>query len=126
MPRTASSNSRNDKPRSELDFDDDNIRAVADAKDDDVSADDLAPETLLDEEGTHTSDGPADQGLRETRASTIGAGGGLDEAELADTQPVGKSEAERLKRKADEHANDPNAFEPAEAAEVASRNKKKR
>jgi hypothetical protein len=95
------------------------------ASDDDVTADDLAPETLLDEERSHTPDAsgrePADQDLREHSASNIGAGRGLDEAELADQSPVGKSEAEALKRKADQHARNPNAFEPHEAQEVAAR-----
>lgn len=95
------------------------------ASDDDVTADDLAPETLLDEERSHTPDAsgrePADQDLRTTRASNIGAGRGLDEAELADTRPVGKRQADALKRKSEQHARDPNAFEPAEAEEVAAR-----
>jgi hypothetical protein len=95
------------------------------ASEDDVTADDLAPETLLDEERSHTPDAsgrePSDQGLRETRASNIGAGGGLDEAEMADANPVGREEASKLKNKADKHARNPNAFEPHEAAEVAAR-----
>lgn len=95
------------------------------ASDDDVTADDLAPETLLDEEPSHTPDAgnrePADQALRATPASNIGAGRGLDEAELADSQPVGKREAGALKRKAEQHAHNPNAFEPAEAEEIAAR-----
>ena len=95
------------------------------ASDDDVTADDLAPEILLDEERSHTPDAgnrePADQSLRTTRASNIGAGRGLDEAELADSRPVGKREAEQLKHKAEQHARNPNAFEPAEAEEIAAR-----
>jgi len=95
------------------------------ASDDDVTADDVAPETLLDEERSHTPDaggrGPADQGLRSTSAGDVGAGGGLDEAELADVDPVGSEAARRIRRKLERHARDPNSLEPHEAAEIAAR-----
>jgi hypothetical protein len=53
-----------------------------------ITADDVAPETLLDDNPSHTpaaKEGrdPLDQSLREVGESEIGAGGGLDEAELA-------------------------------------------
>jgi hypothetical protein len=100
------------------------------ASDDDVTADDVAPETLLDEERSHTPDAagrePADQDLRTTDETTIGAGGGFDEAELADRVPVGNEEAARLKHKAERHARDPNAFEPHEAEETAARKRERR
>lgn len=170
MPRTARSNSsnerdtrkiapQNEEPRGDLDFSDDDSHgrsgdAVSstrlreefpdrrereagrtggemrglNASDDDVTADDAAPETLLDEERSHTPDAegrePADQDLRTVRATNIGAGGGLDEAELADTDPVGEEEAARLKREIERHARNPNAFEPNEAAEIADRRRK--
>jgi hypothetical protein len=53
-----------------------------------VTADDVTPETLLDDNPSHTPAAregrdPLDQTLREVDESEIGAGGGLDEAELA-------------------------------------------
>lgn len=47
----------------------------------DVTDDDLTPETLLDEE--HSIDPPADKRVRIVRGEEIGGGRGLDEAELA-------------------------------------------
>ena len=47
----------------------------------DITDDDLGPETLLDEE--HSIDPPADKRTRIVDADEIGAGYGLDEAELA-------------------------------------------
>ena len=94
--------------------------------DGDVTADDAAPETLLDDERSAT---PSDRGRREPLDTvlrgrdpeTIGTGRGKDEAELADDAPVGAEESRRLRRKAHEHARDPNHFEPAEAVEQAAR-----
>lgn len=59
---------------------------------DNVSQDDLSPETLLDE-GTESEldprDGsPADGDLRVVEATEIGGGTGLDEAELARSNPL--------------------------------------
>lgn len=93
----------------------------------DVTADDMSPETLLDENRSRSPSAragrqPTDTGLRTVGAADIGPGGGLDEQELADTEPVGRHEAERLRRKAAEHARDPNFFEPNEAAAQAARN----
>ncbi len=52
---------------------------------DGVTDDDLSPDTLLDEPGYG---GPADQALTEVDAMEIGGGRGLDEAELARTNPL--------------------------------------
>lgn len=54
-----------------------------------LTADDLAPETLLDEDGARDEFGddseqlPADQSLRTVGSEEIGGGTGLDEEELA-------------------------------------------
>ncbi|MDB5969717.1 MAG: hypothetical protein JWQ90_2167 [Hydrocarboniphaga sp.] len=120
MPRTAGNNStaartthrsgsQSEEPRRDLDF----------------SAD--ATPTRAGEHGHNAElrEKPPQRRIRRAGAAAIGAGRGLDEAELADTDPVGESEARKLKRKADQHAHDPNAFEPHEAAEVAAREREK-
>lgn len=89
-----------------------------------VTADDLAPETLLDSEPSRTPGSMRgrtanDTSMRVVGDDRIGAGGGLDEAELAERRPVGKDEAARLRRKAEAHAADPNMVEPHEAQERA-------
>lgn len=61
---------------------------------DNVTLDDLSPDTLFDESGARdpyepgTDDGPADKALREVGANEIGGGIGLDEAELARSAPL--------------------------------------
>ncbi|AVD89810.1 phosphotransferase system, HPr-related protein [Pseudomonas sp. SWI44] len=61
---------------------------------DNVTLDDLSPDTLLDETGARdphepgTGDGPADKTLRQVQAHEIGGGIGLDEAELARSAPL--------------------------------------
>ncbi|WP_043196527.1 hypothetical protein [Pseudomonas putida] len=61
---------------------------------DNVSLDDLSPDTLLDESGARdpyepgTEGGPADETLRQVEAHEIGGGIGLDEAELARSAPL--------------------------------------
>jgi hypothetical protein len=61
---------------------------------DNVTYDDLSPDTLLDESGARDpyepgdGDGPADQSLRRVDADEIGGGFGLDEAELARSAPL--------------------------------------
>jgi len=61
---------------------------------DNVTLDDMSPDTLFDESGARdpyepgTDDGPADKTLREVGASEIGGGIGLDEAELARSAPL--------------------------------------
>ena len=90
-----------------------------------VTADDLAPDTLLDSEPSRTPrsmHGRAanDSALRTVDAAGIGAGDGPDEAEMAERQPVGGKEAARTQRKARQHAADPNMVEPHEARERAA------
>ncbi|QHG65120.1 phosphotransferase system, HPr-related protein [Pseudomonas putida] len=60
---------------------------------DNVTYDDLSPDTLLDETGARDphepgDGGPADQALRHVDADEIGGGIGLDEAELARSAPL--------------------------------------
>ncbi|MBC3438044.1 phosphotransferase system, HPr-related protein [Pseudomonas sp. BW16M2] len=61
---------------------------------DNVTLDDLSPDTLFDKTGARdpdepgTGDGPADESLREVGTDEIGAGFGLDEAELARSAPL--------------------------------------
>ncbi|MFZ5937500.1 phosphotransferase system, HPr-related protein [Pseudomonas sp. HS6-2] len=60
---------------------------------DNVTYDDLSPDTLLDETGARDpyepgGGGPADQALRHVDADEIGGGLGLDEAELARSAPL--------------------------------------
>lgn len=87
---------------------------------DDVTADDLTPETLLDDDPSRSPDAagrdPNDSVLRALDAGRSGIGGGVDEAEMAERQPVGRREAKRLQRLAERHARDLNAVEPYEAA----------
>lgn len=89
-----------------------------------VTADDMAPETLLDSERSHTPRSMRGRAANDTSLSTagedaVGMGGGLDEAEEADVDPVGKREAERIRRTSQQHAADPNMVEPHEARERA-------
>jgi len=87
---------------------------------DEVTADDLTPETLLDDDPSHTPDAggrdPNDAVLRALDAGRSGVSVGADEAELAEQRPVGHKEAERLRHLAERHARDLNAVEPYEAA----------
>ena len=58
------------------------------AVEDHVSLDDMAPETLIDEQGVEapldpSDDTPVDEELRIVRQQEIGGGSGLDEAEKA-------------------------------------------
>ncbi|MEG8202848.1 phosphotransferase system, HPr-related protein [Pseudomonas sp. 5FOS] len=61
---------------------------------DNVTYDDLSPDTLLDETGARdphepgSTGGPADKTLRRVEAHEIGGGIGLDEAELARSAPL--------------------------------------
>ncbi len=67
--------------------------------------DDLAPETLIDESGARSpaergGESPADKRLRVVHGNEIGAGHGLDEAELARRDPLdGSSDEERRARR---------------------------
>lgn len=64
------------------------------AHEDNVTWDDMSPDTLLDESGARDADepggddGPADQMLRRVDEREIGGGIGLDEAELARSDPL--------------------------------------
>lgn len=64
----------------------------ASAPDTDATADEATPETLLSEEPSHTptaaKDQPADTILSEVDETEIGGGYGLDEAELAEEDPL--------------------------------------
>ncbi|MDQ2075111.1 hypothetical protein [Marinimicrobium sp. ABcell2] len=61
---------------------------------DQTTQDDLSPETLISEDGSRSprepdgEDSAADQRLAEASADEIGAGSGLDEAELARARPL--------------------------------------
>lgn len=61
---------------------------------DNVTLDDLSPDTLFDQTGARGPDEPgnggpaADQTLRRVSAGEIGGGAGLDEAELARSAPL--------------------------------------
>ncbi|MDD0843597.1 phosphotransferase system, HPr-related protein [Pseudomonas sp. Gutcm_11s] len=60
---------------------------------DNVTMDDLTPETLIDEDGEFSPDGrgasgPADKELSVVDGTRIGGGIGLDEAELARSAPL--------------------------------------
>lgn len=83
-------------------------------------ADVLTPDTLLPDEGLNpllaASSGPLDMALRTVDIDDIGAGTGLDEAELAELDPVGAATADAQLVKAVRHATGRNFFEPAEAA----------
>ena len=55
--------------------------------------DDMSPETLIREDGARSpreagEDGPADQNLSVVDEDDIGGGNGLDEAEMAEREPV--------------------------------------
>lgn len=69
---------------------------------DNVTMDDLSPDTLLDESGARDPHepglgGPADKQLRHVDADEIGGGHGLDEAELGRAAPLdGKPWTDRV------------------------------
>ncbi|MEW6167159.1 MAG: hypothetical protein AB1651_05635 [Pseudomonadota bacterium] len=90
----------------------------------DLTADDAAPETFLDDTRSSTPSDveprqPADTVLRGRTPGATTTRQGKDEAELADSEPVGWTESRRLRSKARAHARDPNAVEPHEAEEQA-------
>ena len=63
------------------------------AHEDNVSLDDLSPDTLFEQSGARSpvepgGDGPADEELRTVKESEIGGGSGLDEAELGRSAPL--------------------------------------
>lgn len=96
-----------------------------------VTADDMAPETLLDEERSRTPDSargraPLDTALDVLDGTIVGGGIGPDEAERAQRDPVGTREAEALRRRAHAHAADANSFEPHETEELAAAERERR
>jgi len=100
-------------------------RSGGETPDGHVTADDLSPETLLDDD---PSQSPAVRARRAPQdallsrsASTAGMGDGPDEAELALRQPVGRQEAARQEHRSKRHANRARYFEPAAAAEALER-----
>lgn len=100
-------------------------RTAGEVVDRDVTADDASPETLLDDERSRTPAStrgrvPQDARLSRVSAREAGLGGGVDEAEQADLEPVGRREAEALQRRVREHAADANFFERNEAEELAA------
>ena len=86
------------------------------------TGDDLTPETLLDADPSRTPDAsggrlPADLAMRVQDAAGIGAGGGLDEAEWAERDPVGRKTAQAARQRSQAHASDPTSVEPHAAQE---------
>ncbi len=105
-------------------------RSGGETADGHVTADDLSPETLLDDDPSRS---PAVQGRRAPQdtqlsrsTSTAGMGSGLDEAEWAERSPVGVSEAKKLQQRSERHANDARQMEPAGAAEALERQRRER
>lgn len=101
-------------------------RTGGELPDRDVTADDLSPETLLDDDPSRTPSArrgrdAADGQLDVVSEADIGAGTGRDEAELAQAEPVGLNAAVRLRARSDRHAHDARSFEPAGAAEARER-----
>lgn len=86
-----------------------------------TTADDLEPETLLDDDGIAIPSEALSKAASDTvlnisgSDAPLGFGSGLDEAELAGIDPVGRDVARALRDKVAAHARDPNAVEPAEA-----------
>lgn len=84
------------------------------------TADDLAPDTLLDEEGGREpaeQHGPqsTDTQMRIVDESGIGAGGGRDEAEAAQVDPISPAEHRRLQQRVARSGGDVTALEPNES-----------
>lgn len=84
------------------------------------TADDLAPDTLLDEEGGQAPAeqlGPqaADSALTITGDTGLGLGGGRDEAEDARVDPISPAEHRRLKQRIARSGGDVTALEPNES-----------
>lgn len=103
-------------------------RSGGETPDGHVTADDLSPETLLDDDSSRSPAvrarrAPQDTQLRRS-ASTAGMGSGLDEAEWAERSPVGRDEAAKLQQRSQRHANDAKQMEPAGAAEALERKRR--
>jgi hypothetical protein len=83
------------------------------------TADDLAPDTLLDDAGGQDpadQRGPlaADSTLSVVEPSAIGAGDGLDEAEQARREPITREEHARLRRRVGRSGGDVAQLDPNE------------
>lgn len=103
-------------------------RSGGETPDGHVTADDLSPETLLDDDPSRSPAirarrVPLDRQLRRDDA-TAGMGSGPDEAELAERDPVGRDEARKLRQRSEAHAIDARFMEPAGAAEAADRRRR--
>lgn len=86
-----------------------------------TTADDMAPEVLLDDDPSHTPAArarrvPADTQMSVATVETIGAGGGRDEAEDAQVDPIDESEHRRLQKRAARAGGSLKNFEPHESA----------
>jgi hypothetical protein len=84
-----------------------------------ITADDASPETLLDDEGgmdpaEQTGPRPADTSLSVVDAAAIGAGGGRDEAEDAQVDPISPDELRRLRARVARSGGDVTNMEPYE------------
>jgi hypothetical protein len=84
------------------------------------TADDLAPDTLLDAEGGQEpaeqhGPTPADTALTLTGDTGLGFGTGPDEAEAAKTDPISPAEHRRLQRRVARSGGDVTALEPNES-----------
>ena len=84
------------------------------------TADDLAPDTLLDQEGGQEpaeQHGPqsTDTLMRVVDESGIGAGAGRDEAEEAQVNPISADEHRRLQQRVARSGGDVTALEPNES-----------
>lgn len=85
-----------------------------------ITADDAAPDTLLDDEGGQNpadQRGPrsADTALSVVDESAIGAGGGRDEAEDAEVDPISREEHRRLRKRVARSGGDLANLEPNES-----------
>jgi hypothetical protein len=84
------------------------------------TADDLAPDTLLDDEGgqqpaEQRGPQPADAALTVTGDIGLGLGGGRDEAEDAQVDPISPAEHRRLQQRVARSGGDVTALEPNES-----------
>ena len=100
-------------------------RSGGETPDGHVTADDLSPETLLDDDPSRSPAVRARRAPQDTQltrsTSTAGMGSGLDEAEWAERSPVGREAAKKMERRSKSHANDARQMEPAGAAEALER-----
>jgi hypothetical protein len=89
-----------------------------------ITPDDAAPETLVNRESLQGKNEPvtdraapaADTRLSEVDESAIGAGGGRDEAENADREPIERAELQRIRKRVARSGGDLRNVEPAETS----------